>query len=86
MFYVALTRAKIKTYLVIIDKNESIFATELEAEYANELEQEKYTCPLCGGHLERRTGKYGSFWGCSNYRALGCRFTRKDYTKRDELQ
>ncbi|MBO6066451.1 MAG: topoisomerase DNA-binding C4 zinc finger domain-containing protein, partial [Lachnospiraceae bacterium] len=41
---------------------------------------------LCGGHLERRTGKYGSFWGCSNYRALGCRFTRKDYTKRDELQ
>ena len=30
-------------------------------------------CPKCGGTLVRRNGKYGSFWGCSNYPK--CRFT-----------
>ena len=24
-------------------------------------------CPLCGGELVLRNGKYGQFWGCSNY-------------------
>jgi ssDNA-binding Zn-finger/Zn-ribbon topoisomerase 1 len=24
-------------------------------------------CPRCGGHLIRRQGKYGAFYGCSNY-------------------
>lgn len=24
-------------------------------------------CPRCGGHLVRRQGKYGAFYGCSNY-------------------
>ncbi|MBQ7532867.1 MAG: NERD domain-containing protein [Bacteroidales bacterium] len=24
-------------------------------------------CPLCGGSLVRRSGRYGSFYGCSNY-------------------
>lgn len=24
-------------------------------------------CPRCGGNLVRRNGKYGSFYGCSNY-------------------
>lgn len=30
-------------------------------------------CPKCGGHLIERNGKYGSFYGCSNYPR--CRFT-----------
>ena len=30
-------------------------------------------CPKCGGALVSRTGKYGSFYGCSNYPK--CRFT-----------
>lgn len=30
-------------------------------------------CPKCGGHLIGRTGKYGTFYGCSNYPK--CRFT-----------
>ena len=25
-------------------------------------------CPKCGGDLVERTGPYGRFWGCSNYR------------------
>ena len=30
-------------------------------------------CPKCGGTLVERTGRYGSFYGCSNYPK--CRFT-----------
>lgn len=32
-------------------------------------------CPLCGGKLIHRTGKYGNFYGCSNYPE--CRYTSK---------
>lgn len=32
-------------------------------------------CPFCGGQLKLRSGKYGSFYGCSNYPK--CRFTRQ---------
>ena len=30
-------------------------------------------CPKCGGHLVQRNGKYGTFYGCSNYPK--CKFT-----------
>ena len=30
-------------------------------------------CPICGATIVRRTGKYGSFYGCSNYPK--CKFT-----------
>lgn len=30
-------------------------------------------CPQCGGELKLRNGKYGQFYGCSNY--PNCRFT-----------
>ena len=32
-------------------------------------------CPKCSGQLVRRDGKYGSFYGCSNYPK--CRYTKK---------
>ena len=32
-------------------------------------------CPKCGGQLIKRNGKYGSFYGCSNY--PNCKFTTK---------
>lgn len=32
-------------------------------------------CPKCGGQLVERTGKYGSFIGCSNFPK--CRYTQK---------
>ena len=32
-------------------------------------------CPKCGGQLIKRNGKYGSFYGCSNY--PNCIFTTK---------
>lgn len=33
------------------------------------------TCPQCGGRLVLRHGRYGTFWGCSNYPR--CTFTQK---------
>ena len=32
-------------------------------------------CPMCGGELIMREGKYGNFIGCSNYPK--CRYTQK---------
>lgn len=32
-------------------------------------------CPRCGGKLVLRNGKYGKFWGCSNYPK--CKFIKK---------
>lgn len=41
---------------------------ELQKEVVLEL------CPRCGGELRRRNGKFGAFFGCSNYPR--CRYTR----------
>lgn len=35
---------------------------------------QKLICPRCKGELVRREGRYGSFYGCSNFPA--CRYTR----------
>jgi hypothetical protein len=36
-------------------------------------------CPKCGGNLVLRNGKYGKFYGCSNYPK--CRFVKSDNSK-----
>ena len=33
--------------------------------------------PDCGGHLQQEIGSYGSFWGCSKFRATGCDYKTK---------
>lgn len=76
LFYVALTRAKVKTYIVTVEGQESEFAMELKRRYSEELKKEKFTCPWCGGHLLRKSGPYGDFWGCSNYQTKGCKYKR----------
>lgn len=81
LFYVALTRAKKKTIIVTVKGHESEFAKELIGRYSEELKREKFECPLCGGKLIKRSGPYGEFFGCSNYRTTGCRFKRKIYRK-----
>lgn len=30
-------------------------------------------CPICGGEMRRRNGRFGDFWGCSGFPA--CRYT-----------
>ena len=77
LFYVALTRAKKKAYLLTVENYESEFVLELRARYGDEMKRERFECPLCGGKLVKRSGPYGEFYGCSNYKTRGCTFKRK---------
>lgn len=77
LFYVALTRAKKKAFLVTVSHQESEFAMELKERYGDELKQERWECPLCGGRLLKKIGPYGEFFGCSNYKTFGCKYKRK---------
>lgn len=40
-----------------------------------EIENNENKCPLCNSPLSLRNGKYGNFYGCSNYPK--CKYTRK---------
>ena len=66
LFYVALTRAKKKAFIVTVNGQESEFAMELIERYGEELKKEHFECPLCGGHLVKPSGPYCEFFGCSN--------------------
>lgn len=77
LFYVALTRAKSKVFLVTVNKRESDFAMELKNRYGEELKKEQFECPLCGGRLLKKSGPYGEFFGCENYKITGCSYKRK---------
>ena len=77
LFYVALTRAKKKVFLLTIKGQESEFVLELTGRHREELQKDFFTCPRCGGRLIKKTGQYSSFLGCANYRKTGCTYTRK---------
>lgn len=75
LFYVAMTRAKERLYLITDDKSKSKFILELEGN--DELLPIK-KCPNCiSADLIKRSGitknREWAFWGCSNY-AYGCEF------------
>ena len=61
-----------------MDKDIPYFAVNVPVDmcedcgYSDEIND---TCPECGGHLVQRNGRYGSFYGCSNYPK--CRYTIK---------
>ncbi len=74
LFYVALTRARHKTFILTETQRRSVFVDELEGDTFRELvipsrdHRESPTCPRCkGGQLLHRHGKWGPFYGCSNY-------------------
>ncbi len=77
LFYVALTRAKKKAFIVTVNNQESEFAMELKERYGEELKREQWECPVCGGKLLKKSGPYGEFFGCSNYKSSGCTYKRK---------
>ncbi len=82
LFYVALTRTIKKVFIVTVKKQESDFVLELKACYDDELRREQFECPVCGGTLQKKSGQYGEFFGCSNYKTLGCKYIRKIYNQR----
>lgn len=77
LFYVALTRAKKYVYLMVNKDSMSVFIREIEKDYAvrNQGTIQQEPCPQCKtGHLVRRQGQYGQFYGCSHYPR--CNYTR----------
>lgn len=77
LYYVALTRAKNKSFFITTKNHESTFALELRKRYDIEMRHARYTCPRCGGRLVRRQGPRGEFFGCSNYITTRCSYTRR---------
>ena len=79
LFYVAVTRAKLRTYLVVDMGDASKFIHELiDGDYEVELEefedtewqrlQQILNCIKCQtGSLRARSGSHGRFYGCSHY-------------------
>jgi len=78
LFYVAMTRAKESAFIISISDNQSEFFKEVFTSYdeGGNPKHFEMICPICGGELKLRSGKFGSFYGCSNYNLNGCRFTR----------
>ncbi len=77
LFYVALTRAKKHVYLLVENNNKSVFVRELERDgFASGDTSAVERCPLCRtGDLVMRRGRFGEFYGCSNY--PWCEYTRR---------
>ena len=78
---VCLTDAEVQRVLVIL-RNKNIRANVSDRQHVKNLQMaarevnatiNSGICPKCGGHLVERYGKYGTFYGCSNYPK--CRFT-----------
>lgn len=78
LFYVALTRTKNTTYLLIPTQRQSAFCEELSKDFginqqpvnANQIIKESPNCPICQkGHLVIRENSKDNkkFLGCSNY-------------------
>ncbi|MCR5386644.1 MAG: NERD domain-containing protein [Treponema sp.] len=55
------------------ERKEHVSFIKTEA-YERDNKIQNNICPRCGGNLVPRNGKYGSFFGCSNYPK--CRFTK----------
>jgi len=83
LFYVALTRTRNKTFLLVPDRNASEFANEIKALCYSEIpDGEKMTinnpkCPRCKtGRLIIRQANDKDFVGCTNYPV--CDYTNKN--------
>lgn len=57
-----------------IKNSKSVSGEKVQAEVV-----EGELCPLCGGQLLKRNGRFGPFYACSNYKYgnKGCNYTRK---------
>lgn len=62
--------------LLLASKTEISTKEHVENIRAQQWNIEHGICPRCGGKLVLRNGKYGEFWGCSNYPR--CKFIKKD--------
>jgi len=66
VFYVAITRARHKNFLLYNSANPSKFLSEIKQD-SGDLEESVAQCPECSGPVVKRKGPYSEFWGCSNF-------------------
>lgn len=73
LFYVATTRARYKNFIFYDAYKESKFISELKKDL-NYLEEglPPVICRICSGVMIKRRGRYGDFYGCSNYPNCSC--------------
>ena len=76
LFYVAMTRARDTAYILGIRGQLSDFFREMFPEMVGKMDAPPLVCPVCGGTLIVKKGKFGMFYGCTNYATRGCKFTR----------
>lgn len=74
LFYVALTRARLETWIFTTTTNPSQFVVELQKNGRLSIEdsnkQSRDACPQCGkGVLVTRSSRYGPFLACSQFPA-----------------
>ena len=74
LFYVALTRAKKRVYIISDAAKQSIFVREILEDSAYEKAvaggsgRQEFTCPLCErGQVVCHQGDFGTFYSCSNF-------------------
>ncbi|TQS83069.1 MAG: hypothetical protein A3Q59_02815 [Methanomethylophilus alvi] len=79
LFYVAVTRARKGTFLVLDPKSESPFAAEMLSSVALIRGKDSHMCPQCGAPLTLRESRFGTFWGCSRY--PDCSYTLNEETR-----
>jgi DNA helicase-4 len=65
LMYVAMTRARHKVFIMTEDRNESVFVLELKGSF--HADEHLVRCEECGGEMVKRKGKYGIFYGCTNF-------------------
>ena len=79
LFYVAMTRARRGAYLITDRERPSPFVTELFRQTGSLRQLGKFPpkCPRCvSGRLVERTGRFGVFLGCTEYRSTpSCTYT-----------
>lgn len=73
LMYVAMTRARNKVYIMTEDGKKSIFVLELEG--SKRSDDNLVRCEECAGEMVLRKGRYGLFYGCTNF--PDCRYTKK---------
>lgn len=88
LFYVALTRARRSVLLLTVEQQESPFIKELirdqglTVQNLNGQTMHTVVCPTCGnGFMTQRSGKYGTFYGCSEYPACTGTMSTATYSK-----
>lgn len=93
LFYVALTRARKRVYLVADAARPSAFVREVLADGGYEKEvtgvapAASDVCPACQrGRIKKREGEFGGFYGCSNYPICTHKVAQCSWCRRGRLR